>query len=138
MSLYDKLTKRHLFEVKRPAHAAKPPSSSHLHFLFSVRETQRRAPPRVVGGAGGAISEELTTVLSQSVTEFQEPALSVRVEEGVRQVVPVVLRDFERLVANALVQFLRRHEVREEEVERGSRRQEIKRQHVQTMLASNV
>lgn len=40
-------------------------------------------------------------------TQLQEPALAVGVEERVRQVVAVVLRDLERLVLDALVQVLR-------------------------------
>ena len=40
------------------------------------------------------------------LTYFEEPAFSVRVEEGVSEVIPIVLRDLEGLVANALVQFL--------------------------------
>lgn len=39
-------------------------------------------------------------------TKFKEPAFSVRVEEGVCQIIPVIFWDFERLIANALVQFL--------------------------------
>lgn len=45
-------------------------------------------------------------------TEFEEPAFSVGVEEGVSQIIPIILWDFERLVANALVQFLGRKELK--------------------------
>ena len=41
-----------------------------------------------------------------SVTELEKPALAVRVEEGVSEVIAVVFRDLEGLVAYALVQFL--------------------------------
>lgn len=44
-------------------------------------------------------------------TKFEEPAFSVRVKEGVSQIIPIILWDFERLVANALVQFLSRKEM---------------------------
>ena len=40
------------------------------------------------------------------LTYFQEPALSVRVEEGVCEVVPIVLWDFKRLIPYAVIQFL--------------------------------
>lgn len=39
-------------------------------------------------------------------TELEQPAFSVRVEERVRQIVAVVLGDFERLVLDAVVQVL--------------------------------
>lgn len=39
-------------------------------------------------------------------TKFEEPSFSVGVEEGVSQIIPIVLWDFEGLVAYALVQFL--------------------------------
>lgn len=48
------------------------------------------------------------TALERHFTKFEEPSFSVRVEEGVSQIIPVVLWDLERLVANALEQFLRR------------------------------
>lgn len=40
------------------------------------------------------------------LTQLQQPALPVRVEERVREVVAVVLGDLERLVLDALVQVL--------------------------------
>lgn len=40
------------------------------------------------------------------LTHFEKPALPVRVKEGQCEVVPVVLRDFEGLAADASVQFL--------------------------------
>lgn len=40
------------------------------------------------------------------LTKFKKPALSVRVEEGVRQVIPVVLWDLEGLIFNAVVEIL--------------------------------
>lgn len=40
------------------------------------------------------------------ITQFEKPAFPIRVEKSVRQIVPVILRDFERLVPYALVQFL--------------------------------
>lgn len=43
---------------------------------------------------------------AQELTQFEQPALSVRVEESVREVVAVVLGDLERLVLDALVQVL--------------------------------
>lgn len=44
--------------------------------------------------------------MGRRLTQLQEPALAVGVEEGVRQVVPVVLRDLKWLVLNALIQIL--------------------------------
>lgn len=40
------------------------------------------------------------------ITQFEKPALPVRVEESVREIVPIVLRNFEWLIAYALIQFL--------------------------------
>lgn len=45
-------------------------------------------------------------IASKRRTEFQEPPFSVRVEEGVRQVVAVVLGDLKGLVLDAVVQVL--------------------------------
>lgn len=39
-------------------------------------------------------------------TQFEQPSLSVRVEEGVRQIVPIILWDFEGFVAYAVVEIL--------------------------------
>lgn len=47
-----------------------------------------------------------------SLTQFEQPALSVRVEERVCEVVAVVLWDFKRLVLDALVQVLERTEMK--------------------------
>ncbi len=41
-------------------------------------------------------------------TEFQQPALSVGVEEGVREVVPIILWDLKGLILDAVVQVLQR------------------------------
>lgn len=43
-------------------------------------------------------------------TQLEEPPFPVGVEERVRQVVAVVLGNLERLLADALVQFLRKEE----------------------------
>lgn len=40
------------------------------------------------------------------ITQFEKPAFSIRVEESVRQIISIILRDFERLVPYALIQFL--------------------------------
>lgn len=47
------------------------------------------------------------------LTQFEKPTLSVRVEEGVCQIVAVVLGDLEGLVFNTFIQILdnqRKHE----------------------------
>lgn len=44
--------------------------------------------------------------LPGELTQFEQPALSVRVEESMCEVVAVVLWDLERLVFDALVQVL--------------------------------
>lgn len=49
---------------------------------------------------------ESSASLWDARTELQQPAFSVRIEERVRQVVAVVLGDFERLVFDAVVQVL--------------------------------
>lgn len=41
-----------------------------------------------------------------ALTQFEEPALAVRVEEGVREVIAVVLRDLEGLIPDAVIQVL--------------------------------
>lgn len=48
----------------------------------------------------------LVEPFAQELTQFEQPALSVRVEESVSEVVAVVLGDLERLVLDALVQVL--------------------------------
>lgn len=48
----------------------------------------------------------LFLILYCFLTHFEKPAFPVRVKEGQREVVPVVLRDFEGLAADARVQFL--------------------------------
>lgn len=40
-------------------------------------------------------------------TQLKEPALPVRVEEGVGQIIPIILRDLERLISDAVVEVLR-------------------------------
>lgn len=76
--------------------------------------------PSAPGGADCAVTSFLRRTLPHSaragpvsgpgpegpLTEFQEPALAVRVEEGVREVVAIVFRDFKGLVFYALVQIL--------------------------------
>lgn len=42
----------------------------------------------------------------EHLTELQQPALPVWVEEGVRQVVPIVLGNFKGLIFNTLIQIL--------------------------------
>lgn len=49
-----------------------------------------------------------------SHTEFQQPSFSVGVEEGVCEVVPIVLRDLKGFVLDAVVQVL--HGDEEEDV----------------------
>ncbi len=44
--------------------------------------------------------------LGTGFTQFEQPALAVRVEEGVRQIVPIILWDFEGFGAYAVVQIL--------------------------------
>ena len=46
------------------------------------------------------------SVLLVPLTQLQQPALSVWVEEGVCEVVPVVFWDFERFVLDAVIQVL--------------------------------
>lgn len=50
--------------------------------------------------------ELLSTGGQPHLTEFQKPALPVRVEEGVCQVVPIILGDLKGLVFNTLIQVL--------------------------------
>lgn len=40
-------------------------------------------------------------------TQLKEPALPVRVEEGVGQIIPIILGDLERLISDAVVEVLR-------------------------------
>ena len=46
------------------------------------------------------------SVFLVALTQLQQPALSVWVEEGVCEVVPVVFWDFERFVFDAVIQVL--------------------------------
>ena len=47
-------------------------------------------------------------ITSAGVTELEKPALAVRVEEGVSEVIAIVFWDLEGLVAYAVIQFLKR------------------------------
>lgn len=42
----------------------------------------------------------------EGLTQFEEPAFSVRVEESVRQVIPIILWDLEGLILDAVIQIL--------------------------------
>lgn len=44
--------------------------------------------------------------LGSGFTQFEQPALSVRVEEGVCQIIPIILWDFEGFGTYAVVQIL--------------------------------
>lgn len=57
---------------------------------------------------------------ADAATEFQQPAFPVGVEEGVRQIIAIVLWDFERLAVDARVEVLKgkRSEVRRAGVQR--------------------
>lgn len=68
------------------------------HNMLSTRCNYSFCPPGVPRGS--------EAVLTETHTEFEQPALPVRVEEGVREVVPVVLRDLEGFVFDAVVQVL--------------------------------
>lgn len=63
---------------------------------------------QVTGLTPGEMSAVPTRVepFPGELTQFEQPALPVRVEECVREVVAVVLWDLERLVLDALVQVL--------------------------------
>lgn len=41
-----------------------------------------------------------------TLTQFEQPAFSVRVKEGVSQIIAVIFRDFEGLILDALIQVL--------------------------------
>lgn len=62
------------------------------------------AEPR--GDVGFLFRSNTAGASSNQLTQFEQPALSVRVEESVREVVAVVLGDLERLVLDALIQVL--------------------------------
>lgn len=49
---------------------------------------------------------EAASRVGRGRTQLQEPALPVRVEEGVGQIIPIVLRNLERLVSDAVVEVL--------------------------------
>lgn len=40
------------------------------------------------------------------LTHFEEPTLTVRIKKCQREVIPIILWDFERLTADARIQFL--------------------------------
>lgn len=65
-------------------------------------------PPLVRGlGCRGLGAPRAGPARRPPLTQLQEPALAVRVEERMRQVIAVVLRDLKRLILDALVQVLR-------------------------------
>lgn len=49
---------------------------------------------------------KVTFVILHAHTKLQQPAFSVRIEECVRQIVPIILWDFEGLVFDAVVKVL--------------------------------
>lgn len=53
------------------------------------------------------IASLCSRVAVYTLTQFQQPALSVRVEESVCEVIAVVFWYFERLVLDALIQILK-------------------------------
>lgn len=78
--------------------------------LSTVTHTPaRRLQGRPHGDVGFHFTGTFLThfnTFAQELTQFEQPALSVRVEESVREVIAVVLGDLERLVLDALVQVL--------------------------------
>lgn len=56
--------------------------------------------PDIIGRSSSVLED------NTHLTEFQKPALPVWVEEGVRQVVPIILGDLKGLVFNTLIQIL--------------------------------
>lgn len=74
-----------------------------------ARRLQGRSQGRCWLSLYGHVFKRISTLVepfAQELTQFEQPALSVRVEESVREVVAVVLGDLERLVLDALVQVL--------------------------------
>lgn len=80
--------------------------TSHVH----SRTCTANAPVADLLGRGCIFTVRVTTSnrfeFPGSLTQFQQPALPVRVEERVREVVAVVLGDLKRLVLDAIVQIL--------------------------------
>lgn len=68
----------------------------------------RRARPaaEVWEGQGHCTLATACPPLLRALTELQQPALPVGVEEGVGEVIAVILGDFEGLILDALVQIL--------------------------------
>lgn len=54
----------------------------------------------------GPAPSQVTSAQLPALTELQEPALPVRVEEGVGEVIAIILRDFEGFILDALVEIL--------------------------------
>lgn len=52
-------------------------------------------------------------------TKLQEPAFSIRIEECVRQIIPIILWDFEGLVFDAVVKVLQAGEEKIKKVNSG-------------------
>lgn len=69
-------------------------------------------PP--IGESSGALSTGSFVATPGGITLLPEPALAIRIEERVHQIVAVVLGNLERLSLDALVQALR--QFRKEEV----------------------
>lgn len=53
-----------------------------------------------------------------SLTQFEQPALPVRIKECVREVIAVVLWDFKWLTLDALVQVLKRTEPKTKQIKK--------------------
>lgn len=78
------------------------------HVFIHPERIHTFARAQVTGLTPGGMSAVPTRMepFPGELTQFEQPALPVRVEESGREVVAVVLRDLERLVLDAVVQVL--------------------------------
>lgn len=74
--------------------------------LCSLLMLRRARPAEVWEGQGHCTLATACSPLLWALTELQEPALPVGIEEGVGEIIAVILRDFEGLILDALIQIL--------------------------------
>lgn len=70
------------------------------------RQSVGIAPTVQPGPRGRAHPAQAAPIRLPALTQLQQPALPVRVEEGVGEVIAIILRDFEGFILDALIEIL--------------------------------
>ena len=49
----------------------------------------------------------ISEYVHRGLTQFEQPAFTIGVEEGVGEIIPIILRDFKGLISDAVIEVLR-------------------------------